>query len=75
MTAIHEAGSDAAQSRLVTWRDPITTQAASASMPGLLYWRAVVDGHLPPPPIAELLRMHGGRRDAAAKAAGAGSVQ
>ena len=57
MTAIHEAGSDAAQSRLVTWRDPITTQAASASMPGLLYWRAVVDGHLPPPPIAELLRM------------------
>jgi uncharacterized protein (TIGR00369 family) len=57
MTAIYDARSDVAQSRLVTWRDPVTTQTTSASMPGLLYWRAVVDGHLPPPPIAELLRM------------------
>jgi uncharacterized protein (TIGR00369 family) len=47
----------AEQSRLVSWRDPITTQAATASISGLAYWRAVADGHLPPPPIAELIQM------------------
>jgi uncharacterized protein (TIGR00369 family) len=46
-----------AQSRLVTWHDPITTQATAASMSGLSYWLAVADGRLPPPPIAELMRM------------------
>ncbi len=30
------AGWGAAQSRLVTWRDPITTQTTVASMPGLV---------------------------------------
>jgi len=58
MMAIQHAGTGVAQSRLVTWHDPITTQSSSASMSGLAYWRAVVDGQLPPPPIAELLRMH-----------------
>jgi uncharacterized protein (TIGR00369 family) len=57
MTAIHDAGTSAAQSRMVTWRDPTATLAASASMSGLSYWTAVVDGHLPPPPIAELFQM------------------
>jgi uncharacterized protein (TIGR00369 family) len=47
----------AEQSRLVTWRDPITTQATVASMSGFSYWKAVADGHLPPPPIGELMRM------------------
>jgi len=47
----------AEQSRLVTWRDPISTQATSASMAGLPFWRAVADGHLPLPPISELFRM------------------
>jgi uncharacterized protein (TIGR00369 family) len=45
------------QSRVVTWRDPLTTQAAAASMSGLSYWTAVAEGRLPPSPIAELLRM------------------
>jgi uncharacterized protein (TIGR00369 family) len=45
------------QSRVVTWRDPITTQATAASMSGLAYWKAVADGYLPPSPIAELMRM------------------
>ena len=57
MTAIHEASVGAAQSRLVTWRDPMTTQTTAAAMPGLAYWRAVAAGDLPQPPIAELLRM------------------
>jgi uncharacterized protein (TIGR00369 family) len=45
------------QSRLVTWRDPITTTAAVASMSGLAYWRGVIDGHFPPPPISEIIQM------------------
>ncbi|ORA11382.1 PaaI family thioesterase [Mycobacterium arosiense] len=45
------------QSRLITWRDPLTTQAAAASMSGLSYWRAVSGGRLPPPPIGELVQM------------------
>jgi uncharacterized protein (TIGR00369 family) len=60
MRAIQDAGTGVARSRLVTWRDPITTQATSASMSGLEYWRAVVDGQLPPPPMAELLRVRAG---------------
>jgi len=57
MTAIHNADVGAEQSRLVTWRDPMATQATVASMSGLAFWRAVVDEQLPPPPIAELMRM------------------
>jgi uncharacterized protein (TIGR00369 family) len=45
------------RSRLVSWRDPTITQATATSMSGLAYWRAVADGHLPPPPIGELFRM------------------
>jgi uncharacterized protein (TIGR00369 family) len=51
------AGWGAEQSRLVTWRDPMTTEQTVASMSGLAYWRAVADGHLPPPPIGELVQM------------------
>jgi uncharacterized protein (TIGR00369 family) len=51
------AGWGAEHSRLVSWRDPITIQATTASMSGLAYWRAVADGHLPPPPIGQLMRM------------------
>jgi uncharacterized protein (TIGR00369 family) len=50
-------GWGAAHSRVVTWHDPLTTQANVASMSGLAYWRAVADGQLPPPPIGELIRM------------------
>jgi uncharacterized protein (TIGR00369 family) len=54
---VDTAGWGAEQSRLVTWRDPKTTQMTVASMSGLAYWRAVADGQLPPPPIAELVQM------------------
>jgi uncharacterized protein (TIGR00369 family) len=47
----------AVQSRTITWRDPMTTQATVAAMSGLSYWQAVADGHLPPPPIGELVQM------------------
>src|SRR6201998_2180235 len=46
----------AEQSRMVTWHDPIATQATVASMAGLSYWSAVADGQLAPPPIGELMQ-------------------
>ncbi|GAB1814449.1 PaaI family thioesterase [Mycobacterium sp. MUNTM1] len=51
------AGWGGKQSRLITWHDPIATQATAAAMSGLSYWRAVADGRLPPPPIGELIQM------------------
>jgi uncharacterized protein (TIGR00369 family) len=47
----------AEQSRIVSWHDPIATQATVASMSGLSYWSAVADGRLPHPPIGDLLQM------------------
>jgi uncharacterized protein (TIGR00369 family) len=55
--AVSAAGWGAERSRLITWRDPIATQAVATSMSGLAYWRAVADGRLPAPPISELIQM------------------
>ena len=52
-----DTGWGAEQSRVITWHDPMTTQATVASMSGLAYWQAVGEGRFPPPPIAELVRM------------------
>lgn len=51
------SGWGAEESRIVTWHDPIATQATVASMSGLSYWRTVADGQLPHPPIGALLQM------------------
>ena len=59
MTAIHDTGFGAEQSRLVTWHDPMHDAGHSRRRcPASSFWRAVVGGQLPPPPIAELMRMH-----------------
>jgi uncharacterized protein (TIGR00369 family) len=58
MTAIDDATTGTTQSRVVTWHDPVATKSAAASMSGLAFWRAVSEGQLPPPPIAELVRMN-----------------
>ena len=58
MTAIDDATTGTTQSRVVTWHDPTATKNSTASMSGLAYWRSVADGQLPPPPIAELVRMN-----------------
>jgi uncharacterized protein (TIGR00369 family) len=42
------------QSRTVTWFDPLTAAAAGRTMSGIEHIRAICDGVLPPPPIAEL---------------------
>ena len=44
----------AARTRTFSWQDPAATAAAGLKLAGLDYIRAIVDGTLPPPPIAEL---------------------
>ena len=39
----------------VSWADPRQLADASRSMPGIEFLRAIRDGRLPPPPIAQLL--------------------
>ena len=39
----------------VTWQDPVELAKAARSMAGIEFLRAMRDGKLPPPPIAELL--------------------
>jgi uncharacterized protein (TIGR00369 family) len=43
------------RTRTVTWQDPLPTAGVGATMSGLDYLRAIADGKLPPPPIAELM--------------------
>jgi len=45
------------RSRTVTWHDPLRAAEAGLAMSGLDYLNAMVDGTLPPPPIASLVQM------------------
>jgi uncharacterized protein (TIGR00369 family) len=45
----------AERTRSFSWEDPTATAAAGLQMPGLQCMRAIMDGTLPPPPIARLL--------------------
>jgi uncharacterized protein (TIGR00369 family) len=47
------------RSRTITWEDPVATAGAAAGMSGLDYLRAVGEGRLPRPPIAELMGIEG----------------
>ncbi len=40
--------------KIVEWYDPMITAAAARRLPGLEFLRAIMDGTLPPPPIASL---------------------
>ena len=44
------------RSRTITWVDPAPSTAIGLSMPGLDYLRAMLDGSLPPPPMAALIQ-------------------
>jgi len=46
-----------ARTRLVSWSDPMIGARQAATMSGLEYIRAMIDGKVPPPPIAGLIRM------------------
>ncbi len=39
----------------ITWEDPQRLAQAARTMPGIEFLRAIRDGQLPPPPIAELI--------------------
>jgi uncharacterized protein (TIGR00369 family) len=41
--------------RSFSWEDPAATAAAALELPGLECMQAIIDGTLPPPPIARLL--------------------
>ncbi len=49
-------GWGAQKSRVITWNDPAPTAAIGASMDGLEYVRATIDGRLPAPPITHLMQ-------------------
>jgi len=51
-----DSNSDARQ-RVVSWHDPAPGAAQIPTMSGMAYIRALLDGSVPPPPIAELMRM------------------
>jgi uncharacterized protein (TIGR00369 family) len=45
------------RSKVVTWYDPAATVAGGAGLSGLGFMRALIEGKIPPPPIAQLLNM------------------
>ena len=48
-------GWGATQSKTVTWHDPAALTAAAATLPGREFLQAILDGRLPPPPMAALI--------------------
>jgi uncharacterized protein (TIGR00369 family) len=43
------------RTRTVTWQDPSIAAKAALSLAGAAFLRAIVEGRVPPPPIAELM--------------------
>jgi uncharacterized protein (TIGR00369 family) len=43
------------RSKTVTWRDPGISATAATTLSGREFLQAILDGRLPPPPIAELM--------------------
>jgi uncharacterized protein (TIGR00369 family) len=41
--------------KAVTWNDPATLAAGAGALPGREFLQAIIDGRLPPPPIANLV--------------------
>jgi uncharacterized protein (TIGR00369 family) len=48
-------GPGSARSRTVSWHDPAALRAAGATLPGREFLQAILDGQLPPPPMAALI--------------------
>jgi uncharacterized protein (TIGR00369 family) len=43
---------ETSRNRTLVWQDPVATAAAGATMTGMEYMTAIVEGAMPPPPIA-----------------------
>jgi uncharacterized protein (TIGR00369 family) len=52
-----QSSPETSRSRTLVWQDPVKTAALGARMSGMDYMQAIVDGVLPPPPIAVTMRM------------------
>jgi uncharacterized protein (TIGR00369 family) len=52
-----ERAPEATRTRVLTWQDPLPSAAAGAQLSGIDYMLAILDGEIPPPPIAVTLRM------------------
>ncbi len=55
--AFAESSPETTRRRELVWQDPVPTAAAGATMTGIAYMRAVVEGQVPPPPIAVTMRL------------------
>jgi uncharacterized protein (TIGR00369 family) len=55
MSAVGAPATLSERRREITWEDPRAMAFAGMRMPGLDYLRAIMDGTMPPPPIARLL--------------------
>lgn len=55
--AFAESSPETTRERTLVWQDPVPTAAAGATMSGLEYVQAIIDGEMPPPPIAVVMRM------------------
>jgi uncharacterized protein (TIGR00369 family) len=51
------AQNDAVRTRTIEWQDPMIGAARAATMPGLDYLQAMIDGEIPPPPIISVMDM------------------
>ena len=54
---VGEGTAGAERRRAVSWEDPLAGAALSLQLSGLDYLRKIVDGEVPPPPIAALMGM------------------
>lgn len=50
-----EDTSNSKRTRLVTWEEPTRSAKAARTMSGVAYLQAMLEGDLPPPPIARLM--------------------
>jgi uncharacterized protein (TIGR00369 family) len=52
-----ESNPELTRERTLVWQDPVPTASAGAAMTGMEYMTAIVEGKVPPPPIAVTMRM------------------
>jgi uncharacterized protein (TIGR00369 family) len=55
--AFASSSPETSRRRTLVWQDPVPTAAAGATMTGIEYMTAVVNGDVPPPPIAVTMRL------------------
>lgn len=55
--AFAKANPETSRTRTLVWQDPVPTAAVGATMTGMEYMQAIVEGELPPPPIAVVMKM------------------